>query len=85
MLKKKRSPDSTKPSDISASLLNDHLHQLNRDIMKLAVEECIRVESKTRLCAGTAGNVLMFSHLTAGSADCVNREQAQAPSITRLQ
>lgn len=53
--------------------------------MNVAVEECMNVESNNKLRAGTAGNLSMFSHLTAGSAGCVNREQAQAPSITRLQ
>lgn len=53
-------------------------------MVNIAVEECINVESNNKLCAGTAGNLLMFSHLSAGFAGCVNREQARAPSITRL-
>lgn len=50
-----------------------------------AVKECLNVESNNKLCAGTAGNLLMFLHLAAGSAGCVNREQARVPSISRLQ
>lgn len=42
-------------------------------------------EGNSKLCAGAVGNLLMFLHLTAGSAGCVNREQARAPSVTRLQ
>lgn len=53
--------------------------------MNIAAEECINVESKNKLSAGTGGNLLMFLHLTAGFAGCVNWEQARAPSITRLQ
>lgn len=53
-------------------------------MVNIAVKEYINVGSNCKLYAGTAGNFL-FLHLTAGSAGCVNREQAQAPSITRLQ
>lgn len=50
-----------------------------------AVKECSTVESNNKLCAGAAGSLLMFQDLAAGSAGCVNREQARVSSITRLQ
>lgn len=51
----------------------------------IAVKECITAESNNKLCAGTAGSLLIFLYLAAGSAGCVNREQARVSSITRLQ
>lgn len=50
-----------------------------------AGKEWITAESNNKLCAGTAGSLLMFRDLAAGSAGCVKREQTRVSSITRLQ